>query len=346
MAIKSPLNVRDLIYRTIISRNGLDISGWDELWHCSTCWTCVLRCPKEVKPAELIIGMRSALVEGGRIPLTAGSALQSIYMHGNPLSFPREDRTAWQEDLSVMDVSEGAAVLYHVGCNPAYDPRAQKVARAMVRTFDRAGVDFGTLGTREICCGCDVRRLGEAGLFEMVQENNQELWADLSVERMVTTSPHCFHTFSNEYTVQGFEVQHYTQFLAGLIDTGKLSFSGRLEQTVTYHDPCYLGKQNGIYDEPREVLESIPGLNLVEMDRSRENSLCCEGGGGRMFIEDPNPGKKLARMRIEEALGIGAQILAVACPFCLSMLEDAVRMSGHNGDIRVMDVVELVEEYL
>ena len=342
LAIKSPLNVRDLIYRTILNRDGMDISGLDELWHCSTCWTCVLRCPKEVKPAELIIGMRSALVENGRIPQTVSSALRSVYVRGNPLTFPRENRTAWLGDLSVKDVAEGAEVLYHVGCVPSYDARVQKVARAMVRTFDRADVDFGILGTREICCGSDVRRLGEAGLFEMVQEDNQALWADLSVKRMVTTSPHCFHTFRNEYPPQAFEVQHYTQFIAGLTEAGKLSFSGRLEQTVTYHDPCYLGKQNGIYDEPREILKSIPGLKLVEMDRSRENSLCCEGGGGRMFVEDPNPGKKLAHMRIEQALSVGAQIIAVACPFCMSVLEDAVRTGGHEEEIRVMDIMELV----
>ncbi|HEC33516.1 MAG TPA: (Fe-S)-binding protein, partial [Chloroflexi bacterium] len=197
-------------------------------------------------------------------------------------------------------------------------------------------------GTEETCCGNEVRRVGEMGLFEMLVEEGKPLLESIGAKRMVTTSPHCFNTLRNEYGLEGIEVLHYTQLLALLLEEGKPEFSGRVEKTVTYHDPCFLGKQNHVFDEPRAILEAIPGVRFVEMDRIRERSLCCEGGGGRMWVEGTNLEERLAFQRVHEAAETGAEVLAVACPFCLAMLEDAVKVQGLEEQLRVMDIAELV----
>ncbi|MCK4692042.1 MAG: (Fe-S)-binding protein [Anaerolineales bacterium] len=346
MAIKTKLNPRVLIYRLLTAGDGYDLEKHEELWDCTTCGTCFSRCPKEVNPMETIIALRSEFVEKGRVHQNVKSALESTYRHGNPLTLPREDRGAWAKDLSVKPMSDGVEYLYFVGCSPSYDPQAQKVARALVRILQRAGVDFGILGKEENCCVSEVRRLGEFGLFEMMAEDNQETYKRLGVSKMFTTSPHCFNTFKNDYPKNGVEVQHYTQFLAHLVENDKLEFTSKFEKIVTYHDPCYLGKQNGIFDEPRAVLKSIPGIKLVEMDRSREKSLCCEGGGGRMWLEGTNPGVRLAQTRIKEAIETGAEILATACPFCLLTLDEALKLLNAEDKLQVMDIAELVDQAL
>jgi len=323
----------------------LDVNAHQELWDCTCCFTCVERCPKDVRPAELIIGLRGQLVESGRIPETIGAALMGVFRQGNPTGVAREDRAAWvngTEAGGIKAAQEGCDVLYYVGCTPAYDLRAQPIARALVRAFRAAGLDFGTLGTEESCCGNEVRRMGEMGLFEMLVEENGELIRSVGASRLVTTSPHCFNTFKNEYGLDGIEVLHYTQLVAELIEQGRLELSREVREKVTYHDPCFLGKQNHIFDEPRAILEAIPGVELVEMDRNRERSLCCEGGGGRMWAEGTNLEERLAFQRVQEAAETGAGVLAVACPFCLLTLEDAVKVQGLDERLRVMDIMELV----
>jgi Fe-S oxidoreductase len=219
----------------------------------------------------------------------------------------------------------------------------QSVARALARTLAAAEVDFGTLGTDESCCGNEVRRMGEMGLFEMLVEENGELFRSIGASRIVTTSPHCFNTFKNEYGLDGIETLHYTQFVAELVEQGKLRLSNKIAKTITYHDPCFLGKQNHVFDEPRAILSAIPGVKLVEMDRNRERSLCCEGGGGRMWSEGTNLEERLAFQRVQEAADTGAEILAVACPFCLLTLEDAVKVQGLEERLQVMDIMELLD---
>jgi Fe-S oxidoreductase len=352
MAMKTHLNPRNLIYRLLIAGNGFDLEGREELWDCTTCSTCASRCPKLVNPMEAIIAMRGVFVEKGRVHPNVKTALESTFRQGNPLTMPRSDRGAWAKDLQVKPAAEGAEYLYYVGCTPSYDPRVQKVARALVQVMRSAGVDFGILGNDETCCASEVRRLGEAGLFEAMVEENQTMFKEAGISKMFTTSPHCFNAFKNDYpkikSVPQTElnVQHYTQVLAGLTKNGSLKYSGKFEKTVTYHDPCYLGKHNGIFDEPRAVLGSIPGLKLVEMDRSREKSLCCEGGGGRMWLEGTNPGTRLAQQRIQEALDTGAEILATACPFCLLTLEEAVKHLNAEDKLRVMDIAEIAAQVL
>ncbi len=347
VSFKTALNIRDLIYQILATgRQGFEVSGIEVLWDCTTCNTCTARCPKEVSPMDVVIGLRGAVVESGRIPETVKVALESTFRQGNPLTFPREDRAAWAKDLELKAYPDGAEWLYFVGCSPAYDPRVQKVARALARTFEAAELDFGTLGVEETCCGSETRRLGEAGLFEMLVEDNTELLQGYGVDNIVTTSPHCYNTFVNDYPDQGMEVQHYTQVIAKLIAEGRLTFSGELDKAVTYHDACYLGKHNGIFDPPREILQAIPGLKYVEMDRSRERSLCCEGGGGRMWLEGTNIEERLAYQRVDEAIETGAEILATACPFCLLTLEDAVKTRGKEDQLQVMDIMELVVQAL
>ncbi len=352
MATKTSLNPRNLIYRLLVAGNGFDIEGRDELWDCTTCNTCASRCPKLVNPMEAVIAMRSAFVEKGRVHPNVKTALESTFRHGNPLTMPREDRGLWADGLSIKPFEEGTEYLYYVGCTPSYDPRVQKVAQSLVRLIQQAGLSFGILGSEESCCGSEVRRLGEAGLFEMVVEETTETYNGLGVEKMFTTSPHCFNAFKNDYAAilgkekHKLQVQHYTQILAGLLERGELKLNGTLEKTITYHDPCYLGKHNGVFDEPRTVLSSIPGVKLVEMDRSREKSLCCEGGGGRMWLEGTNPGTRLAQQRVQEALDTGAEILATACPFCLLTLDEAVKHLNAQEKIQVMDIAELAAQVL
>jgi len=342
MATKTSLNPRLLIYRLLVAGNGFDLEGHEELWDCTTCGTCYSRCPKLVNPMEAVVALRSAIVEKGRVHPNVKTALESTFRHGNPLTMPREDRAVWADGLQVKQMADGAEYLYYVGCTPSYDPRVQKVSRALVRLFEGAGIDFGILGVEESCCGSETRRLGEAGLFEMIVEENVELYKSVKAEHIITTSPHCFNTFKNDYPKDALQVQHYTQVLA----ERKIPFTGKFEKTVTYHDPCYLGKQNHVFDEPRAVLKSVPGLKLVEMDRSRERSLCCEGGGGRMWLEGTNPGLRLAQLRIQEALETGAEVLATACPFCLLTLEEAVKHLNAEDRLRVMDIAEIAVEAL
>jgi Fe-S oxidoreductase len=348
MGFKTILNPRKLVYETLVAGE-LDPQAHQELWDCTTCFTCSIRCPKEVDPGNMVIQLRTLLVEDGRIPGTLTTALKSIFERGNPLVMPARDRGAWADGLDVKRLDEGAQVFAYIGCSASYDMRGQKVAQALTRVLQHAGEDFAILGEAERCCGSEVRRLGEQGedsLFEALTEEWQEEMEDYEYEFMITISPHCFDVFSHHYPMNGHAVRHYTQHLARLIDEGRLTFSNRLERKVTYHDPCYLGKQNGVYDEPRAVLKALPGLKLVEMDRSREKSLCCEGGGGRMWVEDPVPEKKLAAWRIEEAMGVGAEVIATACPFCMQMLEDAVRTAGLQDNIQVLDVAELAAQAL
>ena len=343
VARKTTLNIRRLIYDMLIEPE-MDVSAHPELWDCTSCFTCVERCPKDVRPAELIISLRGELVEGGRIPETIGAALMGVFRQGNPSGMAREDRTAWAEGLEIKSAQAGCEVLYFVCCTASYDLRVQPVAQALVRAFQAADVDFGTLGIEETCCGNEVRRIGEVGLFEMLVEENGEMIREVAPQRLVTTSPHCFNTFKNEYGLgeDGIEVLHYTQFIAELIAQGRLTFSNQVPRKVTYHDPCFLGKQNHVFDEPRAILQAIPGVELVEMDRNRERSLCCEGGGGRMWAEGTNLEERLAFQRVKEAAETGAEVLAVACPFCLLTLEDAVKVQGLDEQLQVMDIMELV----
>jgi len=348
---KSRLNirrhVREVAYMVfpLTLQPPLNIYERSEIWDCTTCSTCAYRCPRSVDLVEILIGLRGLLIEEGRVPSTLGDALEGVYKYGNPWGLSRSSRSDWAKDLKVKYVAEGeeTALLYFVGCAASYDSRAQSVARAMVRNLNALGIDFSILGNEETCCGNEVYSLGEKGLFEELVEKNLSLFDRYGVNRIITTSPHCFHAFKNRYGKQ-LAVQHYTQYFADLIDKGKLKFSGKIEKAVTYQDPCFLGKHNEVYDEPRKIIESIPGVKFLELEMSRKRSVCCEGGGGRMWHDIP--GERLAEGRVREALEVGAEMLAVACPFCLLTFDDAIKTTGAEEKIQVMDIAELVAEAL
>ncbi|MBU0496027.1 MAG: (Fe-S)-binding protein [Chloroflexi bacterium] len=348
VSLKTALNIRSIIYQALVD-DAIEVNGMDVLWDCTNCLTCTIRCPKDVHPSDVIIGLRGYIVgEGKGVPPRVRDALMSAFTRGNTLGFATEDRDKWTEGLGfeVKNVLEAGEtdVLFYVGCTPAYDPRIQPVTRALATVMHRAGIDFGTLGVDEMCCGNEIRRIGESEGFESMVEEFHEMRKEFQARRMVTVSPHCYNAFRNEYGDLGFPVYHYTQFLVELLETGQLTFDKEVRKRVTYHDPCFLGKHNNIYDEPRQVLRSIPGLEFEDLDRSRERSVCCEGGGGRMWAEGTNIEERLAHQRVRDAIALGAEVLAVSCAFCLLTLEDAVKTLGLDEQIQVMDIMELVAQ--
>ncbi len=346
VSMKTALNIRSIIYEALIE-DQMELTGMEVLWDCTNCLTCTTRCPKDIKPADVIIGLRGYIVgEGKGVPPRVRDALMSAFTRGNTLGFATEDREQWMEGLdfevkNVLDEGE-TDLLYYVGCTPAYDPRVQPVTRTLATVFQQAGIDFGTMGMDEFCCGNEIKRIGENEGFESMVQEFHEMAKEFKARRMVTVSPHCFNTFKNEYGEMPFSVQHYTQILTELLDGGKLAFRNELGKKITYHDPCFLGKHNQIYDEPRHILRSLPGVEFEDLDRSRERSVCCEGGGGRMWAEGTNIEERLAHQRVRDAVALGADVLAVACPFCLLTLEDAVKILGLDEQIQVMDIMELV----
>ncbi|MFB3885302.1 MAG: (Fe-S)-binding protein [Thermodesulfobacteriota bacterium] len=353
VSLKSRLNIRRLMIEGILGKNLDRINEKVELWDCTTCKTCTLRCPRGLKPMDLVIGMRGTLVEEGHIPKTIMEAMESVYKHGNPWGKPKNKRAEWlknlPEGIKVKDFSQGdrAKYLYFTGCTASFDPRIQEVVKALVFCLRQAEVDFGILGNKEQCCGNEIRRMGEAGLFEVLAEENIKSFESYQIEHLFTTCPHGFNVLKNEYPQGKLDVLHTTQLLGKCLEEGKLRFKREIKKSVTYHDPCFLGKQNGVFDEPRILLHAIPGLTFKELDRSRERSLCCEGGGGRMWVEaSSDAGKRLAEIRVHDAVELGAEILATACPFCVLTLEDAVKTSGHEEKIHVMDITELLAEAL
>ncbi|NPV59252.1 MAG: (Fe-S)-binding protein [Actinobacteria bacterium] len=350
VALRTDLRVRCFMYDTQNEERLEELSEKPEIWDCTTCYTCAARCPKGLEPLEVLIGLRSLQIEEGRVQPTVRDALESIFKDGNPWGSPRAKRLDWTADLEVEalepEAEETTDVLLFVCCTDAYDPRVMKVAQALVKVLKAAGVDFGLIGEEESCCGSEVRRLGEEGLFEMCDEENVELLNSFNVNRIVTVSPHCYNTLKKEYHGLKHPVLHYTELVAELLEEGKLQLSKEIAKVITYHDPCFLGKQNGIYDEPRYIITRIPGVEFREFDRCRERSLCCEGGGGKMWVESESKAERLAEIRVEDAKEMGAEVIAVACPFCLLTLEDATKVKGVEEEMRVADILELLAEAL
>jgi len=320
----------------------------DNLWLCTSCNSCTLFCPKEVNCSESIVSERGLIVETGVIPRTAIEILSSTMKFHNPLGRNQVRRGDWAKELKIRSfpTTTQADVLYFVGCLASYDPRNQEISRALVSTFNRMNVDFFTLGAEEWCCGDHILRLGEKGLFEELAEHNLSVFKKADFKKIVTLSPHCFDAFKNSspYLEAGIKAQHYTQVVAEALQKGRMKLTKPISKKTTYHDPCFLGKRNGIYDAPREILNSIPELELVEMERVRENSFCCGGGAGRVWTEDSAPEMRPSVSRVQEALEANAEIIATACPFCVSTLEDAVKVLDAENRIAVRDIAELLLE--
>lgn len=322
----------------------------DNVWLCTSCNSCTMFCPKEVDSSSSIVEGRSLLVERSNIPQTVKEVLENVFKYHNPMGMSGSRRMDWAKDLDVKTYPSvtNAQVLCFVGCAPAYDPRSQMIAKSMVAVLNSLGIDFATLGNEERCSGDHVLRLGERGLFEMLAEHNISMFGKFNANKILTLCPHCFNTLKNDkpYSDEGLNVQHYTEILAETVKNGGLKLSKAIHKRVTYHDPCFLGKRNEIYEAPRQILKAIDGLELVEMKRNRENSFCCGGGAGRTFTEEAVPEKRPSIDRVKEALELGVDIIATACPFCVTTLEDAVKVLDVEDKIAVKDVLEILKEAL
>jgi Fe-S oxidoreductase len=336
--------------RKLIREATFGVSGIEEIWRCTTCGRCPQRCPRDVKQIEVMVSLRR-MAAGYNLfppsvrPVRAVSA--RLAAEGNPFGKERKTRGDWAEGLSVKAFTEGTEVLYFPCCYPSYDPRLQKVAQATANILNKAGVDWGILGSKENCCGESVRKAGNEALFKRLARDNIKTFIENGVKKILLSSPHCYHTFKNEYPEfkVNFEVVHISQYLFQLINEGRLTLSKEYRKKVTYHDPCYLGRHNGIYDEPREVLRKVPGLELSEMAESREDSLCCGMGGGRIWLETPMS-ERFSNLRLEQAIGVGAEVLATSCPYCITQFEDSRLALKDSEVIQVKDITEILQEVI
>jgi Fe-S oxidoreductase len=296
------------------------------------------------------VSLRKIASEYEVFPASVKSAVAvraGLRIEGNPLEGERKHRADWAKNLPVKTYEEGMEVLYFVGCYLSYDPRLKKVAKATTEILNKAGVDFGILGTKESCCGESVRKTGGEDVFKELAKQNIKTFIDNGVKKIVVSSPHCFETFKNEYPefMVNFEVIHITQFISELIEEGRLELTGEYDKKVTYHDPCYLGRHNDVYDEPRNILKSISGLELSEMADTRKNSLCCGGGGGRIWMDTPK-GERFSDLRLDQAKDIEAEVLVTACPYCITMFEDSRLNKEYENALEVKDITEIIAEVI
>ncbi len=322
----------------------------DDIWRCTTCGICPQKCPRDVKQIDSGLSLRRIATEYGVFPASANpvrAISASLTGEGNPLNEKREDRAKWAEGLSVKTFTEEMELLYFPGCYLSYDPRLKKVAVATATILNKVGLDYGILGTKENCCGESIRKTGDEELFKRLAKENIKTFIDNGVKRILVSSPHCYHTFKNEYSefMVNFEVVHITQYLSELIDEGRLAFTKEYGKKVTYHDPCYLGRHNGIFDEPRKALTKIPGLELHEMPESRADSLCCGGGGGRIWMETLK-GERFSDFRIEQAVSVGAEVLVTSCPYCIAHFEESRLTLEDSESLEVKDITEIIAEVI
>ena len=329
------------------------ISRWIEeeaLWDCLTCGACVQECPVGVEHVGTIVDMRRHLVmEQAKMPDTAMAALMSMEQRGHPWRGTTFSRTDWAEGMGVKTLAEHpeAEVLFWVGCTPALEQRSRSVARSMASVLKRAGVDFAILGAEETCSGDPARRMGNEYLYQVMAQQNIETFNRYNVRKIVTICPHCFNVIKNEYPHLGgeYEVMHYSEFISELIEQGAITPVVPVETTVAYHDSCYLGRHNGVFDAPRRIAKAIPGVELVEMERRRERGFCCGAGGGHMWIEESR-GERVNHVRTDQFLETKADAVGVSCPFCLQMFEEGIESKNLKGEKRARDLLEILDESL
>jgi Fe-S oxidoreductase len=319
------------------------------LWDCTTCRACQQACPIYVEHVDKIIDMRRNLaMEKSQFPDAAREALKSLGSRGHPYRGTSATRTTWTEGLEIATAADVKDIdmLYWVGCSAALDDRNMKVAKATAKVLQAAGIKFAILGDEEACCGDPARRLGDEYLFQTICQQNIEILRGYNVKKILTTCPHCFNSLKHEYKQFGgdFEVIHHTQLLADLIKEGRIKVKNPALLKATYHDSCYLGRYNDIYDEPRAILKAANGNN-VELPRRRSDSFCCGGGGGHMWMEEA-PDKRVNEHRVDEAIKAGVECVATACPYCLTMFEDGIKAKGVEESVKPKDLVELLAESL
>jgi Fe-S oxidoreductase/nitrate reductase gamma subunit len=318
----------------------------EAMWECTTCAACVQACPVSIEQMPKIIDTRRFLVmEDAEFPETMQQALNSLETRGHPMRGTTFSRVDWTAGLNISTMADAkdADVLLWVGCGGALVERNQKIVRALAQLLDKAGVKFAILGREEKCTGDPARRIGNEFLFEQLAQENIATLDRYKVKTIVTSCPHCFNTLGNEYPQWGgrYEVFHHSVYLAKLVEQGKLSGEMPSDQKVTFHDPCYLGRHNGVYDAPRQLVQLATGDAPIEMEQNRSNGFCCGGGGGMSFVDEP-PNQRVNQERARQALETDADVVAVGCPFCMTMLEDGINAKKGDRDIKVMDVAELL----
>lgn len=326
----------------------------DEVWACTTCMACSAHCPVCIEPMHEIIDMRRHLtLERSRLPKEARPVIRNLELYGDVQGKGVTLRTEWAFNRQVPvagDLGSQTGVLLWIGCSGAFHPRSQETTRAMVSILKAGGIDFAILGKAEHCCGDPARRLGEESLFQDLAGKNIRVLARQGARKIVTLCPHCFNTLKNEYPVvaeamsltwgKDVEVIHAAEFVMDLVRQKRIVLKYPLDEDAVIHDPCYLGRINGIYESPRRLMASVPGLRLTELGRHGENGFCCGGGGGRMWLHE-GPGEHINRLRAREVVAAGPRILGTACPYCLTMLEDGIRSLEPERPPRVMDIVEI-----
>jgi Fe-S oxidoreductase len=329
----SKFSMRKLVREATFGLTEIDS---EDIWRCTTCGKCPQVCPRDVKQIESGVALRRVATEydvfaGGASPIPGVAA--SLRAEGNPFGEARSKRADWANGLGVKRFEEGMEVMYSPGCYLSYDPRGKKIAKATVEILQAAGVNFGILGTDESCCGESIRKTGDEPLFRKLARQNIAQLVGNGVKKILYP----------EFMVH-FEVVHITEFIHQLIGEGRLKLTKEVAKNVTYHDPCYLGRHNGIFEQPREALKSVPGLKLTEMAENRKNSFCCGGGGGRIWMETPK-GERFSDVRLEQAAVTGAQVLVTSCPYCITNFEDS-RLGRADGgaSIEIKDITEIIRE--
>ncbi len=321
----------------------------DSLWACTTCGSCMEHCPVYVEHVEKIVEMRryQVLMESN-FPEELMLTFKGLERNSNPWGISRDSREDWAKELNLPLLSQvegnNLDYLFFVGCLRSYDERNKKVMLAMVKILNFLKIKFAILGKEEGCCGDPARRVGNEYLYQLLAQANIETFNRYKIKKILTTCPHCYNTLKNEYPQLGFkgEIIHHAQFLLEQIKNGKLKFEKPLDKILTYHDPCYLGRYNGIYEEPRKILNSVLSLRIKEMKRSRKDSFCCGAGGGWMWMEE-RTGKRINTARLEDALKVKPEWIATTCPFCVTMLSDAVKEKNLEDELKVLDIVEVLE---
>jgi len=317
----------------------------DEIWSCVTCGSCMEQCPVLIEHVPKIIKMRRHLVQmESDFPDELLSFFENIEQRSNPWGMAPSDRKKWTGDFDVPAFDETKEYLYYVGCAGSFDARARQVSLSMIKIFEKAGISYGILGADEKCCGDSLRRLGNEYVFDKIAKENVEEFKKLGVKKIITACPHCFTTLFNDYKQFGLDVEivHHTQFINELVKSGKLELkeNDMRGEDVVYHDSCYLGRHNDIYDAPREVITGVTHKYVTEMDNSREKSFCCGAGGGRMWLEEWTD-KRINIERTKQALDKNPDCISVGCPFCLTMMEDGVKDLGKES-VKVKDIAEIV----
>jgi Fe-S oxidoreductase len=336
MVKESKLTIRKLLHQAQVG-----IEPDDLVWQCSSCKLCEERCPRQVDIVDNIHSIRQYFFKKRNLPAEFEALLWSVLEEANPAGEPKAMRGTWARDLNLKDAtSKETDVLFFLGGPAAYDPRLQKVGKSLVQIMNKANLNFGVLGKLEPTSGEAVKETGETAYLDLLIENNVKTFNDTGVKQIVAFSPHAYDIFKKTYPDYGLEAEvvHYTELLHDLWTTDKLQFTNKMETEMTYHDPCFLGRYNGVYEQPRALMEGIPGVMVMEMAENKANAICCGGGGNQMYLEQP--GDRLSDLRVKQANETGANTMITTCGYCIQNFEDSAKTT--NTNMPVNDLIELI----